>query len=800
MSVPDLPSTGARQVTVQAWRALLVAELVLCLLHAPVFLGQIVFQRDVAHYLLPLRWLLRDSLLRGELPEWNPLQALGFPIFADPQYGVFYPPNWLYLIVPSTWVGSMVTWQDLLHLLWGSAGMFLLARRLRVSPLAAATAALAWGLSGYTTAQWASGLRMLAGSWLPWMAVGHLALLDSLRRNDRGWLAGVVKAALPTACALLLGELFVALMGVGFALATVAVVGIVERGQSAPARIPRRRLAAFALALALGAGVGAVVLVPARTLVTSSERAEPLSRADAESWSLHPLRAFEFVAPGSMGNSEEFAPTRRWIGDARLDHLPLSFSMYLGASVIALALAAFGRRRALASALAACAGFALLLAFGKYLPVHEWFRRLVTPMAYMRFPEKYTVLFVGWTVLLAALGAERILSGSRQPWRRNAILLGLVLGSAAGAQFLLPAGWARHVTTGALHGGAGVGCVLAIQFLAGRRPRLAAWLLVICVTVDLAVASLPLLSYSPRLLAAATPPAARMVLADSPGHGEPPRLYRANNVLQYVSRFAPPLPPELSELWLLRTLITNTANNWGIATLPGYDAAVPAAFDRIWKSGLAQGQSVLRLFGARYALLPVEDPRDPKEKRTGLEPMLDPLPGTRLYRVPGTLPRVFLVGRAQVADDATVLRRILEPAVIAGSTAWLAPEAGVRPLVDSADSPPGTCAIDSYSNSRLQASCQAQRPALAVFAEQYEKGWQATVDGQTVPILRANLIMRAVAVQPGEHRIAMEFRTPGLGAGALLTLLSLMVLGILATVGWLSARRALPDSAPRLVA
>jgi uncharacterized membrane protein YfhO len=36
--------------------------------------------------------------------------------------------------------------------------------------------------------------------------------------------------------------------------------------------------------------------------------------------------------------------------------------------------------------------------------------------------------------------------------------------------------------------------------------------------------------------------------------------------------------------------------------------------------------------------------------------------------------------------------------------------------------------------------------------------------------------MRAVAVGPGEHRIAMQFRTPGLRAGAVVTLLSLIVL------------------------
>jgi hypothetical protein len=147
-----------------------------------------------------------------------------------------------------------------------------------------------------------------------------------------------------------------------------------------------------------------------------------------------------------------------------------------------------------------------------------------------------------------------------------------------------------------------------------------------------------------------------------------------------------------------------------------------------------------------------------------------------------------------------VLRRILDPAIIAGSAAWLAPDSGAQPLLGSADSPPGTCALESYAHNRLQAICQVQTPALAVFVEQYEKGWSATLDGQPVPILRANLIMRAVALQPGEHRIAMEFRTPGFRVGALLTLLSLMILMVLAVANWLSDRTARSGSGRRLVA
>jgi hypothetical protein len=523
--------------------------------------------------------------------------------------------------------------------------------------------------------------------------------------------------------------------------------------------------------------------VPANALKGSTERAAALSRADAEGCSLHPARLVEFVAPDSMGNSEGFQPAARWIAEPRLDNIPLSHSLYMGASVVALALAAFGRRRYLALVLGALGGGALVLALGKYLPVHAVFRLVAFPFARMRFPEKYTILLVGWLALLAALGAVRILSAGRQPWRRLTVLLGLLLALAILARFIFPVGWAGQVSRGALAGGLAVAGVLTVQFLAARRARLAPILLIATVGLDLAAATWPLQVFAPRQLAAVSAPAARVVLADSPGHGEPPRLYRSNNLLQYTA--GPALPPELGELWLLQTFITNTANNWGIATLPGYDAAIPAALDRIWKFGLREGQSVLRLLGARYALLPVKDPLD--HRRTGIEPMLDPLPGTRLYRVPGALPRVFLVGQAQVADDATVLRRILDPAVIAGRTAWLAPESGAE--FGPVDSPPGTCGLDSYSNNHLHATCQVERPALAVFVEQYERGWSATLDGRPAPILRANLIMRAVAVGPGTHRIAMEFKTPGLRLGGFFTLLSLAVLLILAAATRLRTQR-----------
>jgi len=82
--------------------------------------GQIVFQRDSALWLFPARWFVRQSLLAGEFPGWNPYQGLGFPLLADPQYGVFYPPNWLFLLVPDGMVAHLMSWLSLAHLAWAA--------------------------------------------------------------------------------------------------------------------------------------------------------------------------------------------------------------------------------------------------------------------------------------------------------------------------------------------------------------------------------------------------------------------------------------------------------------------------------------------------------------------------------------------------------------------------------------------------------------------------------------------------------------------------------------------------------
>jgi hypothetical protein len=197
----------------------------------------------------------------------------------------------------------------------------------------------------------------------------------------------------------------------------------------------------------------------------------------------------------------------------------------------------------------------------------------------------------------------------------------------------------------------------------------------------------------------------------------------------------------------------------------------------LWSRGQKVGQSVLRLLGIGYVVLPIDDPDDRVERRAGLQPMLDPLPGARLYRVPQPLPRVYLAGRAEPATDGEALARLFEPAVVEGRLALVAGPSGA--LLAPAERA-GDCTLTSFSNTRLGASCRADRPGLAVFLEQHDAGWTADVDGVAAPLLRANLLMRAVPLQPGTHTVTLSYTPPGFRAGALLSALSFVVLTVMA--------------------
>src|SRR5262247_2638676 len=86
---------------------------------------QVPFFRDLGPYFYPLRFILHESFRSGELPLWNRHLAMGFPLLAAFQSGVFYPPHLLLLIPP---LFTAIRTIFVLHFLIAAVGAYYLCR------------------------------------------------------------------------------------------------------------------------------------------------------------------------------------------------------------------------------------------------------------------------------------------------------------------------------------------------------------------------------------------------------------------------------------------------------------------------------------------------------------------------------------------------------------------------------------------------------------------------------------------------------------------------------------------------
>lgn len=71
--------------------------------------------------------------------------------------------------------------------------------------------------------------------------------------------------------------------------------------------------------------------------------------------------------------------------------------------------------------------------------------------------------------------------------------------------------------------------------------------------------------------------------------------------------------------------------------------------------------------------------------------------------------------------------------------------------------------ILEYTDERVRLSTRTEEPSYLILADLDYPGWEATVDGVSVPILRADGVFRATALSPGEHEIMFRYRPSWLG-------------------------------------
>ena len=66
--------------------------------------------------------------------------------------------------------------------------------------------------------------------------------------------------------------------------------------------------------------------------------------------------------------------------------------------------------------------------------------------------------------------------------------------------------------------------------------------------------------------------------------------------------------------------------------------------------------------------------------------------------------------------------------------------------------------LTSFDNDKIIYESNSNGTNAAIFSEVYYKDWTATIDGKSVPIFKANYVLRGLVIPAGKHNIVFEFK------------------------------------------
>ncbi|MCK6555285.1 YfhO family protein, partial [Candidatus Binatia bacterium] len=339
----------------------------------------------------------------GQIPLWNPFQYCGVPLLATVLYGIFYPLNVFYLLVPRTEVAIECT--VVLHLFAAGLFMYLYCRTIRLGRWAAVAGAVVFMWSGFLVleALWFTP-ALSAAVWLP---LGFLAIEKIFSDRRLRW---AVLLATAVAMPLLAGWLQTWLYSM-YALAAYSAVRLTAAWFRPGERRHLVRLGGLlAAGAAIGLGLTAVQLLPTLELQSLGPR-RPGGLSIAQ------MLAYGPVAPGKL-----LAETV----DSRAGHPRFSYLGILPLLLAPLAFCTRGDRVRVAflwCVLLLSAGFALtvhtpLFSLYRALPAATWFR----------IPNRILFLYAFAGAVLSGIGLDTVMSAARdRPGRRRWWVLGPIL-------------------------------------------------------------------------------------------------------------------------------------------------------------------------------------------------------------------------------------------------------------------------------------------------------------------------------------------------------------------------------------
>ena len=748
-------STGSKQGTGLAYAlaALTAGWLVLAW---PWLSGSFGIPWDAKAHFLPQLQFLAASFARGESPFWTPYVFGGHPQIADAQSLIFSPP-YLGLAYfdahPTAWAMDVTLFGVILAsamalILWFCDQGWHAGGALLAALSFAFGAAMAWRIQHVG--------QVLSLAYLPMV----LFLIDrALRRGSLlyGAAAGAVAGFM------VLGRDQVALLAVYLLIAHVAWKWWQSADRWRGFKIYLRPVSAATIA-----GLAVVAVPVLLTFLVAQDSNRPsIDLEGAGRGSLHPALFLTLFAPdvfGSTGFMKEYwgPPSMLW-NNTGLFIAQNVGQMYFGA--IPFLLVSWGVVSGVFKAReirvpAVVLIIVALYGLGWYTPAFPLLHKFLPGVDLYRRPADAVFLFGFLASVLAGYGLHKLLSDDVA---RPTVMQSVILTAVPALAFAVMLDLARRfgkieatVATLAMSGTffiAGGAILIAVYRMRGRAPMLAAGLIAAFTVVDLhfsngpgGATALPPSMYDVLDPATSNDTIAQLKLRTLAGKSDTRRdrielvgfgFHWPNTSMSHELENTLGYNPVRLRLY---SNATGAGDHVGLIAQKAFSPLMPS-----YRSQLSD------LLGLRFIATsaPIED--IDKKLASGDLPLVAKTADGYIYENTHALPRVLFASSARGANFKDMISSGTWPDIDFQTTVLL--EHASSALVRG----PGRARIVSYHNTTVALEADSPDGGYVVLNDVWQPWWYVTVDGQEKPVLRANVLFRAVEVPPGRHAIVFSF-------------------------------------------
>lgn len=749
----------------------------------PLVVGGTAIGMDAVTQFYPWYSYLGRSLASGEIPAWNPHLLSGVPFAGDPLSGWTYLPAMLFFtLLP---LAAAAKAYLLFHLLLAGLASYALSRSLGLGLSGALLAATAYEFSCYLYVRNTCCFAYASVvAWLPLAILGAELAIRSREWLSRGLWWGL--------CGLAISQILAAWLGQGSAYALLALGGYVAYRALLFPPENVRGLKGRVSALALH---GAAVLLVGFALAAAGL----LPRLEYNALS-NLAGGYPNLEPG------DGLPVENWARVYALNGL-----VYAGVITAILALTAplvAGRRFATPYFAALCLG-ALELS----RPEETWLHSLLYLLPSMEqihphAPERVLVVFYLGAALLAGSALTALLERGRSaPYLAALPLLAALFLATRPTQEDAPEGVQLPVVEGFTMppeqfyaAAAAVALAAAVVLLPRRWPRyVAAGLLVLVTFNELVTSGLDTMERHRETVGLG-----HLDKIDLPAYYEPTGAARfLQSAAEEPTRYAgywPEFDDKLREVsynyrFMQPGVRALEAENRailrdGLYSVHGYNALHPAHYEEyvdamndfsgryhnldVYREGLRS--PLLDMLNVRYVVAPAEESPEGVEELEETSPVVYEDERVRIFENEDALPRAWIVHSARQMHPLFALDRLDSGAVDPRETALLAENS--PPLAEPEAPSEDRARVTGYSANSMELRAATGARGLLVLSEVYYPGWKAYVDGERVPVHRANHLLRAIPVPAGEHTVELRYEPWTLRAG--LAISTVAAAGVLA--------------------